>query len=163
MLKFSKIDHHPSHFDWIIGRPCLNFLRFRDSLNTRWNCTKEWRRTFPICLLCIRDQRGTASLRRRNSAEIAILMWTESLSGMIFVQVQKLFGILWRDKLRKKLGWLGWRANRFSRGVARIFQRGSHRQGHHPGIADYIWFIPLLYLVYQPAQSYYRGIKAHIN
>ena len=46
-----------------------------------------------------------------------------------------------------------------SRGVARIFQRG----GHHPGIADDIWFIPLLSLVYQRAQSYYRGMKAHIN
>ena len=50
-----------------------------------------------------------------------------------------------------------------NRGVARIFQRGGHRQGHHPGIADYIWFIPLLSLVYQRAQSYYRGMKAHIN
>ena len=48
---------------------------------------------------------------------------------------------------------------RSRRGVARICQRG----GHHPGIADYIWFIPLLSLVYQRAQSYYRGIKAHIN
>ena len=38
-------------------------------------------------------------------------------------------------------------------GVARIFKRGGHRQGHHPGIADYIWFIPLLSLVYQRAQS----------
>ena len=49
------------------------------------------------------------------------------------------------------------------RGVARIFQRGGHRQGHHPGIADYIWFTPLLFLVYQRAQSYYRGMKAHFN
>ena len=49
------------------------------------------------------------------------------------------------------------------RGVARIFQRGGHRQGHHPGIADYIWFTPLLSLVYQRAQSYYRGMNAHIN
>ena len=46
-----------------------------------------------------------------------------------------------------------------SRGVARIFQRG----GHHPGIADYIWFIPLLSLVYQRAPSYYRGMKAHVK
>ena len=46
-----------------------------------------------------------------------------------------------------------------SGGVARIFERG----GHHPGIADYTWFIPLLSLVYQRAQSYYRGMKAHIN
>ena len=33
------------------------------------------------------------------------------------------------------------------RGVARIFQRGGHRgysPDHHPGITDYIWFIPLL-------------------
>ena len=37
------------------------------------------------------------------------------------------------------------------------------KQGHHPGIADYIWFIPLLSLVYQRAQSYYRGMKAHVN
>ena len=37
------------------------------------------------------------------------------------------------------------------------------KQGHHPGIADYIWFIPLLSLVYQRAQAYYRGMKAHIN
>ena len=44
-----------------------------------------------------------------------------------------------------------------------FFQRGDHRQGHHPGIADYIWFIPLLSLVYQRAQSYYRSMKAHIN
>ena len=35
--------------------------------------------------------------------------------------------------------------------------------GHHPRIADYIWFIALLSLVYQRAQSYYRGMKAHIN
>ena len=45
------------------------------------------------------------------------------------------------------------------RGVARIFQRGGHR-GYSP---DYIWFIPLLSLVYQRAQSYYCGMKAHIN
>ena len=60
-----------------------------------------------------------------------------------------------------------------TRGVARIFQRGGGggvtgatryvKQGHHPGIADYIWFIPLLSLVYQRAQSYYRGMKAHVN
>ena len=33
------------------------------------------------------------------------------------------------------------------RGVARIFQRGGHRgysPDHHPGITNYIWFIPLL-------------------
>ena len=51
----------------------------------------------------------------------------------------------------------------FFRGVGRIFQRGGHRGyslDHHPGIADYIWFIPLLSLVYQRAQSYYRGMKA---
>ena len=50
------------------------------------------------------------------------------------------------------------------RGVARVFQRGGHRgysTDHHPGIADYIWFIPLLSFVYQRAQSYYRGMKAH--
>ena len=29
------------------------------------------------------------------------------------------------------------------RGVARIFQRGGHRQGHHPGIADYIYIYGL--------------------
>ena len=49
------------------------------------------------------------------------------------------------------------------RGVARIFQRGGHRgysPDHHPWIADYIWFIPPLSLVYQQAQSYYRGMKA---
>ena len=51
----------------------------------------------------------------------------------------------------------------YSRGVARIFQRGGHRQEHHPGIADYIWFIPLPSLVYQRAQSYYRRMKVHIN
>ena len=52
------------------------------------------------------------------------------------------------------------------RGVARIFQRGGPRgysPDHQPGIADYIWFIPLLSLVYQRAKSYYRGMKAHIN
>ena len=48
------------------------------------------------------------------------------------------------------------------RGVVRIFQRGG-QQGHHPGITVYIWFIPLLSLVYQRVQSYYRGMKAHIN
>ena len=45
------------------------------------------------------------------------------------------------------------------RGVARIFQRGGHK-GYSP---DYRWFIPLLSLVYQRAQSYYRGMKTHIN
>ena len=53
-----------------------------------------------------------------------------------------------------------------SRGVARIFQRGVHRgysPDHHPGIVDYIWFIPLLSPMYQLAQSHYRGMEAHIN
>ena len=54
------------------------------------------------------------------------------------------------------------KTNYHFRGVARIFQRGGPRQGHHPGITDYIGFIPLLSLVYQRAQSYYRGMKAHI-
>ena len=45
------------------------------------------------------------------------------------------------------------------RGVARMFQSWGHR-GYSP---DYIWFIPLLSLVYQRAQSYYRRMKAHIN
>ena len=56
--------------------------------------------------------------------------------------------------------------SQYFRGVARIFQSGGGgglQQGHHPGIADYIWFIPLLSLVYQRAQLYYCGIKAHIN
>ena len=53
--------------------------------------------------------------------------------------------------------------NNINRGVARIFQRRGHRQGHHPVIADYIWFISVLSLVYQRAQSYYLGMKAHIN
>ena len=51
-------------------------------------------------------------------------------------------------------------------GVARIFQKGGHggySPDHHTRIADYVWFIPLLSLVYQRAQSYYRGMKAHIN
>ena len=43
------------------------------------------------------------------------------------------------------------------------FSKGGSQQEHHPGIADYIWFIPLLSLVYQRAQSYYSGMKAHIN
>ena len=38
------------------------------------------------------------------------------------------------------------------RGVARIFQRGGHRG-----------YSLLLSLLYQHAQSYYRGMKAHIN
>ena len=37
------------------------------------------------------------------------------------------------------------------------------QRGHHLGIADYIWFILLLSLMYQQAQSYYHGMKAHIN
>ena len=55
-------------------------------------------------------------------------------------------------------------------GVARIFQRGGgvgggswFTEGHHPGIVDYVWFIPLLSLVYQRAQSYYRSMKANIS
>ena len=54
----------------------------------------------------------------------------------------------------------------YSRGVARIFQRGGHRgysPDHHLGIADFFWFIPLLSLLYQRVQSYYRGMKAFIN
>ena len=37
------------------------------------------------------------------------------------------------------------------------------QQGHHLEIADYIWLILLLSLMYQQAQSYYHGMKAHIN
>ena len=51
------------------------------------------------------------------------------------------------------------RSQDFSKGGSQSYVK----QGHHPGIADYIWFIPLLSLVYQRAQSYYRGMKAHIN
>ena len=50
-----------------------------------------------------------------------------------------------------------------TQGRSQDFSKGGHIQGHHPGIVDYIWFIPLLSLVYQRAQSYYRGMKAHIN
>ena len=32
-------------------------------------------------------------------------------------------------------------------GRSQDFSKGGHRQGHHPGIADYIWFIPLLSLL----------------
>ena len=46
-----------------------------------------------------------------------------------------------------------------AQGRSQDFSKG----GHHPGIADYIWFIPLHSLVYQRAQSYYRGMKGHIN
>ena len=59
--------------------------------------------------------------------------------------------------------------NRFSKNVnlsqghSQDFSKGGSQQGHHPGIADYIWFILLLSLVYQRAQSYYRGMKAYIN
>ena len=49
-----------------------------------------------------------------------------------------------------------------TRGVASIFQRGGGG-GHHLGIDDYIWFIPLLSLVYQRAQTYYRGMKAPLT
>ena len=77
-------------------------------------------------------------------------------------------------------------------GRRKDFSKGGSQQGHHPGIADYVWyvcmvwyvwfiplygmvplyglyyvwyvwFIPLLSPVYQRAQSYYRGMKAHIN
>ena len=67
--------------------------------------------------------------------------------------------------LSLRFSFVGGRVRLHVRGVAMIFQRGEggHRQGHHPGIADCIWFIPLLSLVYQRAQSYYRGMKAHIN
>ena len=63
------------------------------------------------------------------------------------------------ENFRPSITFLMVRSLALSRGVARIFER----RGHHPGIADYIWFIPLLSLVYQRAQSYYRGMKAHIN
>ena len=51
------------------------------------------------------------------------------------------------------------RSQDFSKGGSQSYVK----QGHHPGIVDYIWFIPLLSLVYQRAQSHYRGVKAHIN
>ena len=43
------------------------------------------------------------------------------------------------------------------------FFKGGVTEATHQEIADYIWFIPLLSLVYQRAQSYYRGMKALIN
>ena len=39
-------------------------------------------------------------------------------------------------------------------GCSQDFSKGGSQQGHHPGIADYIRFIPLLSLVYQRAQLY---------
>ena len=68
--------------------------------------------------------------------------------------------------------WLTWQDQREQRklrfandfqGCNQDFSKGGSQQGHHPGMADYIWFIPLLSLMYQRAQSYYRGMKAHIN
>ena len=44
--------------------------------------------------LPFRDQRRAASLRYRNRAEITVpYVWTEALSGMVFVPAQKLSGI----------------------------------------------------------------------
>ena len=37
------------------------------------------------------------------------------------------------------------------------------KQGHHPGITNYVWFTMLLSLGYRRAQFYYRSMKAHIN
>ena len=67
-------------------------------------------------------------------------------------------------------GWSSFNSSFNSQGRSQDFSKGggggvteTTQQGHHPGIADYIWFIPLFSLVYQQAQSYYRGTKAHIN
>ena len=49
-------------------------------------------------------------------------------------------------------------------GRSQDFSKGGAGGGGHRGYSpDYIWFIPLLSLVYQRAQSYYRGMKVHIN
>ena len=54
-----------------------------------------------------------------------------------------------------------------SQGLSQDLSKGgvteTTQQGHHLGIADYIWFILLLSLMCQQAQSYYHGMKAHIN
>ena len=54
-----------------------------------------------------------------------------------------------------------------NQGRSQDFSKGgvteATRYVKHQEIADYIWSIPLLSLVYQRAQSYYRGMKAHIN
>ena len=53
----------------------------------------------------------------------------------------------------------GMRNMSWGSGAYQDFSKGGHIQGHHLGIADYIWFIRLLSLVYQRAQSYYRGMN----
>ena len=45
--------------------------------------------------IVLRDRRGAASLRYRNSAEITVLMYEQKLlSGMVFVPAQKLSSIV---------------------------------------------------------------------
>ena len=70
-----------------------------------------------------------------------------------------------RDHLREGVDCraLEERRNEALQGRSQDFSKEGPQQGHLPGIADCIWLIPLLSLVYQRAQSYYRGIKALIN
>ena len=113
------------------------------------------RRKPPNCEECGYDLRGTnqpaPKKPKRNCPSAVLFVGSCHFSCKTSTKDDRCFFIKERESV--------FCSQQQCRGVARIFQRGDHRQGHHPGIADYIWFISLLSLVYQRAQSYYRSMK----
>ena len=78
-------------------QPSLLLIHFRDGPNRCSHCTEVWHKTYPIC-----DTPLSRSAWRRSFAPSQkshrhgrSCMWTEALSGMIFLAAQTLSGTVW--------------------------------------------------------------------
>ena len=77
-------------------RPSLLLIYFRDGPNRCSHCTEVWHKTYPICdtpLSRSSWRRFAPSQKSRRHKRSSV--WTEALSGMIFLAAQTLSGAVW--------------------------------------------------------------------
>ena len=74
-------------------QPSLLLIHFRHGPNRCSHCTEVWQKTFPVCDTPLSRSAGRRfAPSQKSHRHNRSCMWTGTLSGMIFVVVQKLSG-----------------------------------------------------------------------
>ena len=78
-------------------QPSLLLIHFRDGPNRCSHCTEVWHKTYPICdtPLSRSAWRRSFAPSQKSHRHSRSCVWTEALSGMIFLATQTLFGTVW--------------------------------------------------------------------
>ena len=87
------------------------FIYFRDGPNKCSDCTKVCHKTYTICdaSLSRSARRSFAPSQKSRRLTYSSCMWTEVLSDMVFVAVQKVSGMVWTKGHLLRASVRGWR------------------------------------------------------